>query len=173
MSWQNEISTITRVWINDLSDSPVYSDERLLQLITVAAKYVKLEVNLDNDYTIDISTTTISPDPTEINDENFIGFVSLKAACLLDQSTFRTKAASEGIRAALGPASLSVGGSLAGYETILNQGPCSLYEQLKLDYEIGNVALFKAILGPFSGNQFDPEFQHDRTRSNDRSGFYN
>lgn len=172
MSWQNEISTITRVWINDLADPPVYSDERLEQLIVVAAKYVKLEVNLENDYIIDIASTGITPDPTDINDENFIGFVSLKAACLLDQSTFRTKAANEGIRAALGPASLSVGGSLAGYETILNQGPCALYEQLKMDYEIGNVSLLKAVLGPFSGNQFDPEFQHDRSRNSDRSGFY-
>lgn len=172
MSWQTEISTITRVWINDLSDSPTYSDARLIQLILVAAKYVKIEVNLEYDYSIDLDNLAITPDPTSLNDENFIAFVALKSACLLDHSTFRTKAANEGIRASLGPASLSVGGNLAGYETILNQGPCSLYEQLKMDYEIGNTSLFKAVLGPFSGNDFDPEFQHDRSRTSNRSGFY-
>lgn len=172
MSWQTEISTITRVWINDLCDNPTYSDARLLQLILVAAKYVKLEVNLKNDYTINLESSTITPDPTSINDEDFVAFVALKSACMLDHSTFRTKAASEGIRAALGPASLSVGGNLAGYETILNQGPCSLYEQLKMDYESGNTDLFKAILGPFSGNQFDPEFQGTNDRNNYRNGFY-
>jgi len=172
MSWQTEISTITRVWINDLSDTPTYSDARLIQLILVAAKYVKVEVNLEYDYSIDLDNLSITPDPTSLNDENFVAFVALKSACLLDHSTFRTKAANEGIKAALGPASLSVAGNLAGYQTILNQGPCSLYEQLKLDYEIGNVSLFKAVLGPFSGNDFDPEFQHDRSRTSDRSGFY-
>ena len=172
MSWQTEISTITRVWINDLSDTPTYSDSRLLQLILVAAKYVKLEVNLEYDYTIDLDNSSISPDPVDINDENFIAFVALKSACLLDHSTFRTKAASEGISASLGPAKLSVGGNLSGYKTILDQGPCSLYEQLKMDYEIGNTSLFKAILGPFSGNQFDPEFQSAHERYNYRNGFY-
>ena len=172
MSWQTEISTITRVWINDLSDTPTYSDGRLLQLILVAAKYVKMEVNLQTDYTIDLSSIVLTPDPTEIKDDNFIAFVALKSACLLDHSTFRTKAANEGISAALGPAKLSVGGNLSGYKTILDQGPCAMYEQLKMDYETGNTDLFRAVLGPFSGNQFDPEFQSAHERYNYRNGFY-
>lgn len=172
MSWQKEISTITRVWINDLSDTPTYNYARLLQLILVAAKYVKLEVNLQHEYTIDLDLGTISPDPISINDENFIAFVALKSACLLDHSTFRTKAANEGITAALGPAKLSVGGNLSGYKTILDQGPCALYEQLKMDYELGNTDLFKVVLGPFSGNQFDPEFQSAHERYNYRNGFF-
>lgn len=172
MSWQNETAIIVRVWINDLSDSPTYSDERIQQLIMVAAKYVKLETNLETDYIIDIINNTISPDPNTVNDEIFTGLVALKAACLLDQSTFRTKAATEGIRAALGPASLSVGGSMEGYRDILNKGPCTMYEQLKLDYEIGNTSLFKAILGPFSGNQFDPEYQYGSHKNSNRNGFY-
>ena len=172
MSWQTEISTITRVWINDTADTPAYSNSRLLQLILVAAKYVKLEVNLKYDYNIDLGSSTITPDPTSIKDEDFVAFVSLKSACLLDHSTFRTKAVNEGVRAALGSASLSVAGNLSGYETILKQGPCFLYEQLKMDYETGNTDLFKAILGPFSGNQFDPEFQGTNDRNNSRNGFY-
>lgn len=172
MSWQTEISTITRVWINDLCEEKTYSDSRILQLILVAAKYVKIEINLENDYNIDIDNLIISPDPTDIKDENFVAFVALKAACLLDHSTFRTKASSEGITAALGPAKLSVGGNLSGYKIILDQGPCSIYEQLKMDYEIGNSSLFRAVLGPFSGNQFDPEFRNNTNRFSNRSGFY-
>jgi hypothetical protein len=172
MSWQTEISTITRVWINDLCDDKNYSDSRIIQLILVAAKYVKLDVNLENEYNIDLENLAIIPDPTEIKDENFIAFVALKAACLLDHSTFRTKASNEGITAALGPAKLSVGGNLSGYKTILDIGPCSIYEQLKMDYEIGNIGLFRAVLGPFSGNQFDPEFRNNMNRFSNRSGFY-
>jgi len=158
MAWDVEIPIIVRSWINDLSDEPVYSNERIRQLIVVAARYVTTEVNLNYTYTIDVVDPNISPDPTELEnkDIDFIGFIALKASCLLDQSTFRTRAATEGIRAALGPASLSVGGSLSGFKTILDQGPCALYESLKMDYEIGNANGIKAILGPFVGNNFDP-----------------
>jgi len=169
MSWKNEIPIIVRVWINDLSETPTYSDDRLEQLIAVAAQYVKREINFSNTYTIDTVKLTITPDPTQLEspDQDFIGFVALKAACLLDQSTFRTKAASEGIRAALGPASLSVGGNLKGYQTILEMGPCAMYQDLRLQYEIGNANGIKSILSPFVGNKFDPSairYSSDRSR---------
>ncbi len=174
MSWQTDISIITRVWINDLGMERVYSDSRLEQLIVVAAKYVKSEINLAYDYIIDLSNETITPDPSSagVNDESFIAFTALKAECLLEYSTFRTKVANEGVRASLGSASLSVGGNLKGYEIILNQGPCALYNKLRMEHEVGNVLLLQAILGPFSGNQFDPDIQNSRERFNNRDGFY-
>ena len=109
MSWQTEIPIIIRTLINDWSDQPVYSDERIIQVITVAAKYVQFDVSLDNQYQVDVGNLTLEPDPTINKDEIFISLLSLKSACLIDQSNLRTKAAIEGIRAALGPASLSVG----------------------------------------------------------------
>ena len=77
MSWQTEIPIIVRTLINDWEDQPVYSDERLLQVISVAAKYVQFDVVLDNTYTVDVSNPTITPDPTENQDEIFIALVSL------------------------------------------------------------------------------------------------
>ena len=50
MSWQIEIPIIVRTLINDLSDQPMYSDERLVQLATIAAQYVKSEINLSHNY---------------------------------------------------------------------------------------------------------------------------
>lgn len=160
MSWTLEIPIIVRTLINDLADTPTYSDDRLQQAIMVAAQYVTREINLQQKYTLNIVNGTISPDPTDVNnrDEAFIGFVSLKTACFLDQSTFRTKAATEGIRAALGSANISVGGNLSGYKTILETGPCMLYDKLRLEYEIGNANGIKAILSPFVGNNFDPRY---------------
>lgn len=158
MAWQEELTLITRHWINDLSEQPVYSDERIQQLITIAAQYVTKEIGLDSTYTINIVSPDIVPDPTllETKDLTFITLVSLKASCMLDQSSLRTKAAMEGIRASLGPASLSVGGSIQGLKVILDQGPCMLYEQLKIEHEIGNASIFQAVLSPFVGNNFDP-----------------
>lgn len=159
MYWQTEIPLIVRALINDLGSTEQYSNDRIVQLVLVAAQYVILDVNLDTTYTIDIINRRISPDPSDLNnkDYDFIGLVAIKAACILDQSTFRTKAAAEGIRAALGPASLSVNGNLGGYKTILQMGPCATYEQLIMRHNIGNASAIRAIMSPFVGNNFDPQ----------------
>lgn len=158
--WQVELPIIIRSLINDLENTPIYSDDRIIQLTTVAARYVVTEANFTTQYTIDIINQTIAPDPSDPNsrDIDFVGLLALKAACILDQSTFRTKAALEGIKTALGSANLSIQGNLGGYKTILDQGPCALYEHLVLDHNIGNATAVSAVLSPFVGNNFDPRY---------------
>ena len=154
---------MVRVLINDMDTvSPTYSDARIEQVIPVAATYVQQEANLDNSYTIDVSAVSIAPDPTTpARDEWFVGLTVLKTACILDQSTFRTKAAIDGVRTSLGSASISVSSNLAGFKTILDQGPCALYQQSLNDLNIGNAnGVIQAILSPFVGNQFDPRMFH-------------
>lgn len=175
MYWQFEIPIIVRNLINDLEDTPIYSDNRIIQLSVVAAQYVLGEVNLSKQYNIDIVDQTITPDPSDpaSRDTDFVGFISLKTACLLDQSTFRTKAALEGIRTALGSANLSVSGNLSGYKTILDKGPCALYDQLTLDHNIGNATAISAVLSPFVGNNFDPRYLlRGSFRSTNSNDFY-
>lgn len=156
MSWKKEIPIIVRTLINDFSETPTYSDERLLQIISVAAKYVQFDVVLDNAYLVDVVRPNITPDPTVNDDSIFISLVSLKSACIVDQSVLRTKAALEGIRAALGPAQLSVGGSLVGLKMIIEQGPCAAYEELTSHWDVREATAIRAILSPFVGNRFDP-----------------
>lgn len=156
MAWNNELPIIVRTLINDLSDTPTYSDERLLQTLVVAAKYVQFDVVLDYSYTLDIINPNITPDPTLNDDSIFISLTCLKAACLIDQSALRTKAALEGIRAALGPAQLSVGGSLAGLKMIIEEGPCAAYDELTSHWDVKEATAIRAILSPFVGNRFDP-----------------
>jgi hypothetical protein len=156
MSWQIEIPIIVRTLINDLSPTPTYSDERLLQIITVAAKYVQFDIVLNQPYKIDVVIPTITPDPTSLDDSIFISLVSLKSACIVDQSVLRTKAAMEGIRAALGPAQLSVGGSLAGFKMIIEEGPCGAYDELTSHWDIKEATFIRSVLSPFVGNKFDP-----------------
>jgi len=158
MAWNIELPIMVRTLINDISDQPIYSDERLIQTLTVAAKYVQFDVVLDYTYNIDVTSNTISPDPTDNKDEIFVGLVCLKAACIIDQSTLRTKAAMEGIRAALGPASLSVNGNIEGLKVILQQGPCGAYDELTSHWDVKEATAVKAILSPFVGNKFDPRF---------------
>ena len=159
MSWQLEIPIIVRSLINDFADPPNYSDERIQQLIVVAAQYVTREVGLNNEYAINIINPDIIPDPTLLaeKDLDFVSFIALKSACLLDQSSLRTRAATEGIRASLGPANISVGGN-SSYQFLLANGPCKMYEDLKFDYDVGNTSLLRGILSPFVGNNFDPSY---------------
>ena len=156
MSWNIEMPIIVRTLINDLSDSPTYSDERILQTIVVAAKYVQFDVVLDHEYVLNIASPNITPDPTIDNDSIFISLTCLKAACIIDQSALRTKAALEGIRAALGPAQLSVGGSLAGLKMIIEAGPCAAYDELTSHWDVKEATAIRAVLSPFVGNRFDP-----------------
>jgi len=167
MAWNTEIPIIVRVLINDMSDSQTYSDERLQQVIAVSAKYVQFDVVLDHSYQVDVINPAISPDPTDLNDEIFISLVSLKAACIIDQSALRTRAAAEGIKAALGPAMLSVNGSLDGFIAILDKGPCAAYEELTSHWDVSQATAVRAILGPFVGNKFDPRSLFSDNRGRD------
>lgn len=159
--WDIEIPIIVRNLINDLDcDNQSYSDSRIKQLILVAANYVTQDVNLTTKYSIDIINESISPDPCNnaSRDIVFITFLALKSACMLDQSTFRTKAISEGIKTSLGSASLSVAGNLDGYKTLLQIGPCKTYEDSVMSHNVGDATAISAILSPFVGNKFDPEY---------------
>ena len=167
MSWKKEIPIILRTLINDLSDTPTYSDDRIIQVIAVAAKYVQFDIVLDQLYTIDVVNSNISPDPTVNNDSIFISLVGLKAACIIDQSALRTKAALEGIRAALGPAQLSVAGSLSGFNLIIDKGPCAAYEELTSHWDIKEATAVRAILSPFVGNKFDSRSLYSDNRGRD------
>ena len=161
-TWQETIPIIVRTMINDWGSPPEYSDERIEQIITVAAKYVQFDVVLQYTYEVDVVNLAISPDPTIDNDDIFICLTSLKSACLLDQSSYRTKAALEGIRAVLGPAALSVAGSAQAWQNIIEHGACKAYDDLVDHWDVANATVATAILGPFSGNKFNPEWQQSQ-----------
>lgn len=158
MAWQDEMVVMLRVMINDLGDSPTYSDSRLEQMLSLSAKYVQEEIYFAVTYTIDVSDASISPDPTITAnlDTSFTNFVVLKAACLADWGTFRQKALLSGLKARCGPAILETMEHMVGFRELISQGPCAAYDALKQDYQFGNVENIRAVLSPFRGNNFDP-----------------
>lgn len=158
MPWQDELTIITRTLINDWNTPYEYSDSRIQQVITVAAKFVNFDINLDYNYSIDVINISINPDPVDINDTIFNSMCCLKAACIIDQGTFRTKAALEGIRAALGSANVSIAGSLAGWQAIIDHGACGLYDELTSHWDVRNATAFAAVLTPFVNNRYDPRY---------------
>jgi len=160
MALEKEININKPKLINDLNTPYEYSDCRIQQILSVAAKYVQFDINLTQKYTIDVVYSNISPDPTETRDEIFTSLTCLKAACIIDQGTLRTKAALEGIRTALGSASLSIGGSLTGWQSIIDNGACALYYELTNNWDIRNATAFSAVLSPFVSNNFDPRYMN-------------
>lgn len=173
MAWQDELTIITRTLINDWNQPYEYSDSRIQQIITVSAKYLQFDINLDYAYTIDVVNNNISPDPTSNNDNIFVSLVCLKAACIIDQGTFRTKSALEGIRASLGSASLSFGGTIVGWQSIIEHGACGLYEELTSHWDVRNATAFAAVLSPFVSNRYDPRYLNvGPIRDVGNNGFY-
>ncbi len=159
-TWEYEMVTMLRFLINDLEDSPTYSDTRLRQLMVIAAQIVNQEMTFNNNYTINFGSLLISPDPTvaAYRDNAFINLCVLKAACLSDETTYRSRALLEGINARLGPGGLTVSGNLNGFMNILKVGPCKSYADLKKQYQFSDLRHIKAIFSPFVGNNFDPSY---------------
>ena len=159
MAWQDTMLTMLRALIGDL-DATTYSDARLEQLLVVSAHYVIHELDFDRTYTINITSPNISPDPTSIsgdtNNDTFIDFVVLKAACMADWSTYRTKALASGIKARCGPAMLETMGHITGFKELIEFGPCAAYDVRKKEYKFGNFKVH-GILSPFVSNAFHPE----------------
>jgi hypothetical protein len=149
------ITLMLRAILADL-DNETYTDERLEQLIVVAAKYV--DMDLEKDYTVDILGIDITPDPVEQNDEIFVNLVVIKAACMIDQGSLRLKAALAGIEAVAGPARLKVGGdNFSAFRTLVEVGACAMYKTMRQDYQLGNGAYCHGILSPFTSNSFDAD----------------
>jgi len=162
MSWQNTALQLLRTIINDLSEEPDYEDDILEMTLRTAASYVKQEVNLTTDYTINLTCGDITPDPS--TDDIFINFIVLKAACIVNSWRFQTKALTEGIRARCGPAELQVTAGRSVLMAFLQEGPCKAYEKLKDEYNFGNVNQVKAILTPFVSNNYLPNGNYQDRR---------
>ena len=159
MAWADVMLPMVRILINDYDDTNYeYSDDRLIQTLVVSAQLVNQEIDFSTSYTINVPLVTISPDPTTGTvDDAFTNFVVLKAACFMDLSTFRTKAALSGLKAKLGPAVLETMEHLNGFKQLITIGPCAAYATLKNEWIFGNAQVVEAILSPFTSNNFDPQ----------------
>lgn len=75
---------------DETGDPPKYSDERLSELILVAAQRVQGMATFPKQYTISIANGTMRPDPTTApRDEGFINLVTLKVACMIATAEVR------------------------------------------------------------------------------------
>lgn len=150
MSWQTEITRIVRAIINDLTEPYTYCDEKLEELIVIAAQLTKNELDFDTIYTINVGELIISPDPTEVRDDAFINLVSLKTACLILNGETKL-AAGRNIKVTDAGASVDFGGEFISLQKFA-ENICGSYKEAKLQYMLGNVNTIKAILTPYTSS---------------------
>ena len=130
MAWQETSVLLVRSLVNDFSDNPSYTDERIQLCFCLAGLLVVNELPFIANYTFDIAGPAISPDFTLLGDsydQMALALFSLKAACILTVNSFQG-ALSNGIIVKDGDSQISTVGSLKNYSEILKLGPCKMYE---------------------------------------------
>ena len=81
MAWQNEMVIMLRHVVNDLdSSSYTFTHDRVEESILVATQLMLNEIDFEQTYTVDVDSSSLSPDPTTLaaKDDPFITLVSLK-----------------------------------------------------------------------------------------------
>jgi len=161
MSWQNTSLLMIRTMLNDAgcNGENKYNTQRLEELLITSAYFLPLEINFDSTYVIDVAAYTITPDPISQDDgTEFISFMVLKAACLTDESAFRSAALLQGVTARLGPASIQTSSYGSQLSTLLTKGPCKSFEDLKNEYNFSydGRKIIRAVMTPFASNSYNP-----------------
>ena len=171
MSWQTDMTTIVRYLISDVDSSNYkYTDSRIQTSILVAATFVDSAVNFNNDYTIDLGSSTLSPDPTDTATEesDFVALTCLKTACIMIGGEIRLESGNS-IAIKDGPSSVDLRG-VSSTLVILHKDLCAKYDAAVLDYSAGKSIAGKAILGPFSpGSDYVRRTHSDSDR---RGGYF-
>lgn len=151
-----------RAFANDMVAPYTYSDARITQLINAAAFIVSTELEACTAVTTP-SVNFCTYDTCSIlpNYPSFTSLVVLKAMCMLDQSMVRDRYGWEGIKAACGPAALSVVSSPGStLNMLMEYGPCVAYKQLKEDLcfraPMQAAAYCYQIVGPFTSENWEP-----------------
>jgi len=167
-TWQNTSLMILRTMLDDSGcDSTTYTNKRLSELLITAAYFLPIDINFKTSYVVDVEAESITPTPIGQDDEGeFINFMVLKAACMVDESNFRNRALLQGVKARCGPAVLETNAYGQYLLELLEAGPCKTYQTLKDEYNFGyeGGTIIKAIMSPFVSNDFDPSWNRGMGR---------
>jgi len=164
MAWQTVMITYIRGITDDLGAVAVNADDKLQQLVVIAAMMVTEEVNFSNTYVMNVEEVTITPDPS--NDVPFVNLVCLKTACMLARAEQKDRAR-KAFNVKDGPSSID--GRPQGEQTAKWADTiCEDYAKAVLEYKLGNLQPGKAILGPYrfldgsySSAVLDPRWRND------------
>lgn len=148
------MTPIVRGLIGDF-DSTDFSDARIQNLILISAAIIKNDAGFNTSYEVDVQASSITPDPTDEPDNDYITLVSLKSACLLYRSKIQSTGRSETVKDAW--TSVSLGDNS---KSIIESSKqiCEQYEQARKNYLLGNSRAGKAVMGPIVNDSLYPRY---------------
>jgi len=144
MSWEDEATLSLRFAIGDFTAPYAYCDSRLFDLFMYGAKLTTLEISYPEEYVVNISNATISPNPA--SDDPIITLGTLKAAYIIANSEYKAKAAGA-VSITDGPSTISLTATAGAFAERVKQLGKD-YEKAKLQYTIGYGLGMKVVIGP-------------------------
>lgn len=148
MNWQTDIVNLIRPLVGDL-DGATYSDLRLLQVAIMAAYNVNSRMKFNNEYVVNLSINTVTPNPFELNDSDFNILTAYKAACIIISSEIKSQAGNS-ISIKDGPSAIDLTG-IGRDLKVAADSICSQYEKLEFEYMVnGSAGNGQAVLSPYS-----------------------
>ena len=150
--WETEPLEIFRVLIDDMEETPSFSDEKLVRILLVAAFQVNSAYDFNSDYEVDIETSTLSPDPTsdDYRDDDFVNLMCLKAACILERGKALKAAGTAGMIKEFSTTADLSGVAKARAALLAKGGWCTVFAEEATNYQVnGAVSGGIAVLTPF------------------------
>lgn len=159
MTYKADAVSLLRILIGDSIPPYTYCDSDLLDIFIGSVRIVLLDLSFPNDYTVNISSSTISPDPSD--DSDFITLVALKAAYLIGSSEYKTQSYNA-ISIVDGPSTISMAASAAAFKERLNR-LLDDYNKAKLQYGFGTNSGGQIVTGPITNlNSCQNYWSHQR-----------
>ena len=144
MSWYTQPLPILRELIGDTDGT--YTDGRLQAVLLSAGHLLLREVSFDNDYVINVSASSILPDPSDPEDVSFINLLALRGAVLVTGSEWKSSA-SQAIVIKDGPSTIDTS---KGADMLKERANwvLDLYTNAKNQYVAGNSIGSCVVSGP-------------------------
>lgn len=153
MAWQDEMTTMLRYMLGDITEGKlVYSDDTLQNTILVGAIQVGNAVAFEMQYSASLSSGLLTPDPTFGPGKNtwFMDLVTLKAASILDR-TEATLAARRAIIVRDGSSAIDLSKVADAKIRLLEKGWIAAYDDAVFTYQYQRTQNISgaAIMTPF------------------------
>jgi hypothetical protein len=169
MAWDTTLVNRLRFYIHDIDASTQsYTDSTLAKYLAISVIDVASDVYLiDTTFTVNTDDPSISPDPTSSSvPQGIANLFVLRAAMLIAMGEMRRDVAKYGIKVKDDMTSYDATGAMKGRAEVFKSYEEN-YQKTKWEWEKGNKAAGKAILGPYSSadNPFyadSPNYFHGR-----------
>lgn len=146
MTWQEEMMPMLRSIIDDTDVTALtYSDDRLEEILVIAATYVEMRVSTGV-YTMSVAQVTMTPDPVDRRDNGFVNLTVMKAACIIGRGEWKARAKQSIV--VKDDVSMIDTRNASGDTRAWAEDMCKEYDKAELDYRLGNSKAGQAIVGP-------------------------